>query len=54
MTDRIQETLDRLNARAERNRKEYEALAAITGLTIEELEKDLTAPDPGQEEGEPS
>jgi hypothetical protein len=50
MTDWIQDLLDEINAVCERNRKDYEALAAITGMTIEELEADLTAPDPGQEE----
>jgi len=35
---------------SERNRAEWEALAAITGRTIEELDADLTAPDPREEE----
>jgi len=35
---------------SERNRAEWEALAAITGRTIEELAADLTAPDPREEE----
>jgi len=34
----------------ERNRRDYEALAAMTGKSITELEADLTAPDPGLED----
>jgi hypothetical protein len=34
----------------ERNRKDYEALAAMTGRSIAEIEADLTASDPGLEE----
>ena len=35
---------------SERNRAEWEALAEITGMTIEELDADLTARDPWMEE----
>lgn len=38
--------LDEADQYAERHRKEYEALADITGLTIEELERDWTRNDP--------
>ena len=37
---------------SERNRREYEELAALTGRSIEELEADLTAPDSCFEEEE--
>ena len=50
MTDWIKNLLDEINAVCERNRKDFETLAAITGQTIEELEADWTAPDPGQEQ----
>jgi len=48
----VKDALERINAVGERNRREYEALARMTGLTIAEVEADLTAPDPGLEEGE--
>ena len=35
---------------SERNQQEYEALAEMTGNTIEDIEADLTAPDPNLEE----
>jgi len=38
----------------ERRRREYEALAAMTGESISEIEADLTAPDPGLEEDDGS
>lgn len=34
----------------ERNRAEYEALATITGRTVEELDADLTVPDSRDED----
>ena len=46
----VKDVLDRINAVGERNRKEYEALARMTGMSIAEVEADLTAPDPGLEE----
>ena len=46
MTDII----ERLNAVCEHNRKDYEAIARITGKTIAQIEADTTAPDLPQEE----
>ena len=36
---------------AERRRQDYEALAEIAGLGIQDLQADLTAPDPHTKEG---
>jgi len=47
----VKDALERINAIGERNRREYEALVRMTGRTIAEVEADLTAPDPGLEEG---
>jgi len=35
----------------ERSEGEWKALAAITGLTVEELLADMTAPEPREEDG---
>jgi hypothetical protein len=40
------DVLDEIGAVRERNRKDYEAIAAMTDRTIAEVEADLTAPDP--------
>lgn len=42
----VMEEIERVR---ERNRREYEGLAEMTGKTIAEIEEDLTAPDPGME-----
>ncbi len=39
--------MDKINKVCERNKREYEGLAAMTGKSIAEIEADLTAPDPG-------
>jgi hypothetical protein len=40
------EFLANLEQRCQRNRDDWEALSELTGLTVAELEADLTAPDP--------
>jgi len=50
VSQEVKDALERINAIGERNRREYEALARMTGRTIAEVEADLTAPDPGLEE----
>lgn len=44
------EVMAKIEAVALAYRKEYEALAAMTGRTITQVEADLTAPDPCFEE----
>lgn len=43
------EFLAKLRATRDRNRKELEALADLTGQTVAEVEADVCAPDPGGE-----
>jgi len=52
VSQEVKDALKRINAVGERNRREYEALARMTGRTVAEVEADLTAPDPGLEEDE--
>ena len=50
----MSDIIDKIRADAARIQRDKEAefatLSALTGKTIEELDADLTAPDPGQEE----
>jgi hypothetical protein len=39
--------MEQIKAVQDRNCKELEALACLTGLTVAEIETDLTVPDPG-------
>lgn len=43
--------LKELDEREERKHKEYEALSGLTGMTIEEYDADVTADDPGRDDG---
>jgi len=50
VSQEVKDTIERINQVGERNRREYEALARMTGKSIAEVEADLTAPDPRPDE----
>jgi len=48
LSERNRKFMERINVVCERNRRDYETLARMTGKTIAEIEADTTAPDPGR------